>query len=87
MVERAIILSKDNQLLIEDFTINFNKSPQEEKAKLNLNLKTNEIYLIEQALQKVKFNQNKAAKLLGISRDALIRRMKKYQIKINKDLN
>jgi DNA-binding NtrC family response regulator len=87
MVERALILSKDNKLVIEDFTINFINTQQEKPKKQDLNLRTNEIYLIEQALKKVNLNQNKAAKLLGISRDALIRRMKKFQIKINKNLN
>lgn len=47
-------------------------------------LKAHEIKLVRMALQKCKFNQKAAADLLGISRDALIRKMKKYKITINK---
>ena len=35
-------------------------------------------------MKKTNYNQKKAATLLGISRDALIRRMKKFHIKIEK---
>jgi DNA-binding protein Fis len=33
------------------------------------------------------YNQNKTAELLGITRDSLIRRMKKYGIYVNKTDN
>ncbi|MFK5969613.1 MAG: sigma-54 dependent transcriptional regulator [Candidatus Marithrix sp.] len=44
-------------------------------------LKTLEISMIEQALEKTYGNQTKAARLLGLTRDTLLYRMKKYAIK------
>ena len=84
MVERAIILCKGNTLVINDFRI---KPPNQEvvlKDEL-VNMKTNEIKIIRKALQKCKFNQKAAADLLGITRDALMRKMKKYDISINRN--
>jgi len=85
LIERAIILTDKNHLDLQDFTIQFQESRRnKEPIKQNLNLEINEITLIKKALNTTKFNQNQAAKLLGISRDALIRRLKKHQIKIQK---
>jgi DNA-binding NtrC family response regulator len=44
----------------------------------------NEIEIIRAALIKTRYNQKAAAESLGITRDALIRRMKKYGINITK---
>lgn len=83
MVERAIILAKDNVLNLADFTTVFdNNNIHNEKNDLNMD--NQELNLIQKALLATKYNQNQAAHLLGISRDALIRRMKKYNIKITK---
>lgn len=84
MVERAIILCKGNVLGIDDFPVRkHNTLPSETKSE-DVNLKSNEIVIIQKALQSVKYNQRAAADLLGITRDALIRKMKKYNIVINK---
>ncbi len=85
LIERALILSEKNHLDLSDFTISIQEPRQiEEPVTQNLNLRQNEIDLIKKALNKTNFNQNQAARLLGISRDALIRRLKKYRIKIQK---
>ena len=84
MTERAIILSKGNILGIDDFPLKKHSLPQGEDRSDLVNLKTNEIQIIQKALQSVKYNQKAAADLLGITRDALIRKMKKYNIIINK---
>ncbi|MBE9563206.1 MAG: AAA family ATPase, partial [Proteobacteria bacterium] len=44
-------------------------------------LKTLEMSMIKQALDKTYGNQTKAARLLGLTRDTLLYRMKKYAIK------
>ncbi|MCX6247610.1 MAG: response regulator [Bacteroidetes bacterium] len=44
-----------------------------------------EMLLLRKALKEKSFNQKAAAEVLGISRDALIRRMKKYNIRIKKE--
>ena len=84
MVERAIILSKGNILGLDDFPIKHHNMLSSETKAENVNLKSNEIIIIQKALQSVKYNQSAAADMLGITRDALIRKMKKYNIVINK---
>jgi DNA-binding NtrC family response regulator len=86
MVERASILAGNNRLTISDFPITSKDFLAENSDLPGLNIFANEIYLIKEAMKKVNYNQKKAAVLLGISRDALIRRLKKYMIKIKKDI-
>ena len=50
----------------------------------SISLKKNEISLIQQALKMAKYNIQEAADALGIHRDALSRKMKKYDILISK---
>jgi len=83
MVERALILSKDKVLRDHDFLVSSHEKMQNTSTSLNLD--ENEIRLIKIALKKTKFNQNKASVLLGISRDALKRRLQKYKMKIVKN--
>lgn len=84
MTERAIILCKSNTLGFADFRIKSAK-PEATGAKDELvTLKTLEIRTIRKALQSSKFNQQTAADILGITRDALTRKLKKYNISINK---
>lgn len=84
MVERAIILCKGNVLGAEDFPIKQHSASHVEQYTESVNLKSNEIQIIQKALQSVNYNQKAAADVLGITRDALIRKMKKYNIRINK---
>jgi len=80
MAERAIILCKGNVLGLHDFPLRqVNPSGLSDNTK-STNLKTNEILLINQALKDSGFNQQAAADALGIHRDALSRKIKKYGI-------
>ncbi len=83
MAERAIILCKGNLLGINDFPIKQQKISSPEEAG-QLNLKKQEINLIRKALQKSNYNQKATADILGITRDSLIRKMKRYDITIYK---
>ncbi len=83
MAERAIILCKGNLLGINDFPIKQQKTSSPEEAG-QLNLKKQEINLIRKALQKSNYNQKATADILGITRDSLIRKMKRYDITIYK---
>jgi len=85
MTERAIILSKDNTLAIDDFFINPVSKSVENSSLRNLNLKEHEIILIRQALHQCDCNISATAKLLGIQRMALTRKMEKYEISITKN--
>jgi DNA-binding NtrC family response regulator len=82
MAERAIILSKGGLLKVSDFPVNSQKTESKAKNTEVVNLKTQEINMILKALKKSKYNQTSAADMLGITRDALIRRMKKYDITV-----
>jgi DNA-binding NtrC family response regulator len=84
MVERAIILCKGNVLGSDDFPVRQQNTSAGDVSSDFVNLKNNEIQMIQKALQSVKFNQKAAADILGITRDALIRKMKKYNIRISK---
>jgi len=85
MTERAVILSKENILRADDFPLKFSQKNMSGKKTGKLNLSDHEVELIRTALHKAGFNQRIAADSLGISRDALIRKMKKYHIIITKN--
>ena len=84
MTERAIILCKGNSLRISDFRVKPQKTEINVPTDEMVDLKMNEIKIIRKALQICKCNQQAAADALGIHRDALSRKMKKYNININK---
>jgi len=84
MVERAIILCKGKSLGINDFPVKARNTSSIEQNAGSIDLKTQEIDLIRRALNNCKYNQKAAADSLGITRDALIRKMKKYNIHISR---
>lgn len=84
MVERALILSKGKSLTIRDFATQSIEESDASSEIISYNLEENEINLIRLALKERNYNQNKTAELLGITRDSLIRRMKKYKIQVLK---
>jgi DNA-binding NtrC family response regulator len=84
MAERAIILCVGNLLTLNDFPVKPTKVKDTLQSADNIDLKSNEIKIIVEALHNCKYNQKAAADLLGISRDALIRKMKKYNISVFK---
>ena len=84
MTERATILCKSNLLGISDFPVKPGKSEQATPNGEAVNLKNHEIKLIRRALLNSQYNQSVAADILGITRDALIRKMKKFGIVVSK---
>lgn len=84
MVERAIILCKGELLTVNEFQAKISVEPESRKEKIYFNLEENESNLIRLALKLKNYNQKKTAEILGITRDSLIRRMKKYNIFVNK---
>ncbi|MGA3014245.1 MAG: sigma-54 dependent transcriptional regulator, partial [Bacteroidales bacterium] len=85
MTERAVIFAKGDLLTFHDFTYKTNFAPTEEDSKIGLNMMEQEIRLLRKALKDHNYNQKAAAEALGITRDALIRRMKKHNIRIRKE--
>jgi DNA-binding NtrC family response regulator len=84
MTERALILCKSNSLGIADFPVKPQKLNIPEQKDGPVNLKHNEIKMVRDALHSCGYNQKAAADILGITRDALIRKMKKYDITVTK---
>lgn len=84
MAERAVILCQDGKLSIGDFPVKPSKNKKLIQSADKVNLKSNEIKMILEALRACNYNQTAASDLLGISRDALIRKMKKYNISVFK---
>lgn len=90
MVERALILSEGEWLMPDDFPVRGESiSPMAGSApctKPGFNLDDQERHLIEQALKETGMNQTRAAEILGVSRDALKRKIKKFGLVFNKSL-
>ena len=88
MVERAIIFSKGDKLTIEDFNVYTRPAPPPSPPPIQIqslsDLQIKEKQFIVYTLKECHFNQTEAANKLGISRDALIRKMKKYAITVSK---
>ena len=84
MTERAIIFCKGDRLSESDFILKnsaYTSSPQ----TLDPNgIIANEADLIREKLRSCDYNQSESAIALGITRDALIRKMKKYGISITR---
>jgi Response regulator containing CheY-like receiver, AAA-type ATPase, and DNA-binding domains len=88
LVERTILVSKNNELGIDDFKAQLDLSPSK-KASVqmpgvgSITLEQMEIEMVKRAMS---FHQNKitkAAASLGITRNSLYRRLEKYQIPFN----
>ncbi len=85
MVERALILFEGDVLLPEDFPLK-GETKSNEVYSGTLCLDAHEKALIIKALKRCDFNQTQAAELLCISRDAIKRKIKKFDISIDKQI-
>jgi len=84
MTERAIMLCKGNSLRVDDFRVKSQKTEKVVPKDEEVGLRLNEIEMIRKTLQICRYNQQATADALGIHRDALSRKMKKYNINIGK---
>jgi DNA-binding NtrC family response regulator len=90
VIERATILSKGQEIIPEDFP-EFLKNHKKEMPALESNnlklkdaLRSPEKDLILKALDSVKWNRNDAAKILGINRTTLYKKMRRFGLLRNK---
>jgi len=88
LVERTVLISSKNELDIEDFQSQLNVSPAKNNTvKLpgvgTMTLDEMEAGMVKQAMAFHKNRITKAAASLGITRNALYRRLDKYQIPYN----
>jgi len=81
-IERGVIMSESDEIRSSDFnlTINAESGLTTDESHDNLNLQEIEKLLVEKALEKHDGNISKAAKELGLTRAALYRRLKKFDI-------
>jgi DNA-binding NtrC family response regulator len=77
-------LQRQHILGLNDFPVKFQKTELNGLKEDVEDLKNNEIRMIRKALQNCKYNQKVTAEVLGITRDTLIRKMKKYNITIRR---
>lgn len=88
LVERSILVSKNNELQIEDFKSQLDASPSRKQALQlpgvgTITLEEMEVQMVKQAMNFHHNKISKAAASLGITRNALYRRLDKYQIPYN----
>jgi DNA-binding NtrC family response regulator len=80
-VERALVLSTNNYLTLEDFSLaQRSNQPQDLPQAASLNLEQLERNAVITALKKHQGNISHAAQDLGLTRTALYRRMEKYEL-------
>jgi two-component system, NtrC family, response regulator AtoC len=87
LIERLVILSNDSLIKASSLPKEIVKGAYATKNNIfilpeeGINMEELEISLVKQALEKANGNQTHAAKLLGMSRHALIYRMDKYNLR------
>ncbi len=84
ITERAIIFCKDNRLNENDFILKNNTAPSGFPSPDLSLVSQGEAELIREKLKNCNYNQTETAAALGITRDALIRKMKKYGITVSR---
>jgi DNA-binding NtrC family response regulator len=85
MIERAVILCDDDKLKLKHFQFNYGNTVLTSNvnsitANTNLNLAENERELIKAALLQTQNNKSQAAKILGIDRKRLLRKINFYSL-------
>ncbi|MFC3094507.1 sigma-54-dependent Fis family transcriptional regulator [Alteromonas sediminis] len=80
VIERAVILCRDKEITPSHIMLSGSSSEEQIKDKELRHLDDIELDMIKKALNKYQGHISKAASALGISRNALYRRMEKYQL-------
>jgi len=86
LVERTVLISRRDELNIEDFQSQINPAPKEQHNIPGVGMMTLDQVEAEMVKQAMKYHNNRitrAAASLGITRNALYRRLEKYQIPFN----
>lgn len=79
-MERAVLVAAGEVVRVEELALRGRGSPP--AALENMTLEEAERHLIQRALKKAEGNVSEAAKLLGLSRSALYRRLHHYGLKV-----
>ncbi|MBM4276678.1 MAG: sigma-54-dependent Fis family transcriptional regulator [Deltaproteobacteria bacterium] len=81
-VERAVALSYSDTIMVDHLSENVREFSIEERPEEKpTSMKEAEILLVRNTLEEFKGNKTKAARILGLSREGLRKKMKRYRIK------
>jgi DNA-binding NtrC family response regulator len=86
LIERSVLISRRDELNVEDFQSQINLAPKEQQNLPGVGMMTLDQVEAEMVKQAMKYHNNRitrAAASLGITRNALYRRLEKYQIPFN----
>jgi DNA-binding NtrC family response regulator len=78
-IEHAVVLAKTQTIQVFDLPSSLNPSRNTAEASSG-SISKNEARLLQEALEECGWNKKKAAQRLGISRNTLYRKLKKYRI-------
>ncbi len=84
ITERAIIFCKGDRLNMNDFVLKTNSASVQHPVPELTRTAQNEADMIREKLKSFNYNQTETANFLGITRNALIRKMKKFNISVSK---
>jgi len=79
-VERAVILAPSQEIAVDDLSQEVMKRRETGPTESALSVRSNEKELIRKALADSRGNRSEAARLLGISREGLRKKMKRYNM-------
>jgi DNA-binding NtrC family response regulator/HAMP domain-containing protein len=80
-IEHAVVLAKGNQIEVSDLPPTLHYAPSAAATSTTNTMMENEAKLLKEALDECGWNKKRAAQQLGISRNTLYRKLRKYQIK------
>jgi two-component system response regulator HydG len=80
-IEHAVVLAKGNQIEVSDLPPTLHDTPLAVVTGTKNTMMENEVKLLKEALDECGWNKKQAAHQLGISRNTLYRKLRKYQIK------
>ncbi len=79
-IEHAVVLTKGNRIEVSDLPADLPHAPAPAAQKFSGTMMENETKLLREVLEECSWNKKQAARRLGISRNTLYRKLKKYQI-------
>jgi two-component system response regulator HydG len=79
-IEHAVVLAKGNRIEVADLPSALQLTPSLAVAGTQSTIMENEAKLLKKVLDECGWNKKQAAKQLGISRNTLYRKLKKYRI-------
>jgi len=80
-IEHAVVLAKGNQIEVSDLPPTLHHATSPVAIGTKRTIMDNEAELLKEALDECGWNKKQAAQQLGISRNTLYRKLRKYQIK------